>query len=59
MVHIYGHSWPVRWGDEGEEKMVKVYSNCDEAELFVNGKSCWSEKDETARIFLLQVCVGM
>jgi beta-galactosidase len=39
MVHIYGHSWPVRWGDDGEEKMVKVYSNCDEAELFINNKS--------------------
>jgi len=39
MAHIYGHSWPVRWGDEGEEKMVKVYSNCDKAELFVNGAS--------------------
>ncbi len=39
MVHIYGHSWPTRWGDAGELKMVKVYSNCDEAELFVNGKS--------------------
>jgi len=39
MVHVYGHSWPVRWGDAGEEKMVKVYSNCDEAELFLNGKS--------------------
>jgi beta-galactosidase len=39
MVHIYGHTWPVRWGNEGEEKMIKVYSNCDEAELFVNGKS--------------------
>ncbi|MGE6219035.1 glycoside hydrolase family 2 TIM barrel-domain containing protein [Nubsella zeaxanthinifaciens] len=39
MAHIYGHSWPVRWGADGEEKMVKVYSNCDEAELFINGKS--------------------
>jgi beta-galactosidase len=44
MVHIYGHSWPVRWGNEGEEKMIKVFSNCDEAELFVNGKSCGTKK---------------
>ena len=39
MAHLYGHSWPVRWGDEGELKLVKVYSNCAQAELFVNGKS--------------------
>lgn len=39
MVHLYGHTWPVRWGNEGEEKMIKVYSNCAEAELYVNGKS--------------------
>ncbi|WP_022824934.1 glycoside hydrolase family 2 TIM barrel-domain containing protein [Hymenobacter norwichensis] len=39
MVHLYGHSWPVRWGEDGELKMVKVYSNCAEAELFVNSKS--------------------
>ncbi|WP_296635701.1 glycoside hydrolase family 2 TIM barrel-domain containing protein [Polaribacter sp.] len=39
MVHIYGHSWPVRWGNVGEKKTVKVYSNCDKVELFVNGIS--------------------
>jgi len=44
MVHIYGHSWPVRWGNDGEEKMIKVYSNCDQAELFVNGKTAGVKK---------------
>lgn len=44
MVHIYGHTWPVRWGDAGEQKTVKVYSNCTEAELFLNGKSCGVKK---------------
>lgn len=39
MAHIYGHTWQVRWGEEGESKLVKVYSNCDKAELFVNGVS--------------------
>jgi beta-galactosidase len=39
MVHIYGHSWPVRWGEKGEKRSVHVYSNCDTAELFLNGKS--------------------
>jgi beta-galactosidase len=40
MVHIYGHSWPIRCGKEGEKKTVRVYSNCPEAELFLNGQSC-------------------
>jgi beta-galactosidase len=39
MIHLHGHSWPVRWGAEGETKVLKVYSNCDEVELFLNGKS--------------------
>jgi beta-galactosidase len=39
MAHIYGHSWPVRWGREDQARLVKVYSNCPSAELFLNGKS--------------------
>ncbi len=39
MIHIFGHSWQTRWGNAGEEKLVKVYSNCGEVELFVNGVS--------------------
>jgi beta-galactosidase len=40
MAHIYGHTWPVRCGEPGERKMLKVYSNCDTVELFLNGASC-------------------
>jgi beta-galactosidase len=47
MAHIYGHNWPVRWGGDGELKMVKAYSNCDEAELFVNGKSYGIKKRDS------------
>jgi beta-galactosidase len=39
MAHIYGHSWPIRGGAPGETRQVRVYSNCDQAELFLNGRS--------------------
>ncbi len=39
MIHILGHSQPVRWGERDEEKEVFVYSNCPQVELFVNGES--------------------
>ena len=39
MIRLYGHSWPTRWGETDELKLVKVYSNCETAELFLNGVS--------------------
>ncbi|SDE07555.1 Beta-galactosidase/beta-glucuronidase [Paenibacillus sp. UNCCL117] len=39
MVRIYGHSMPVRWGAPDERKQIRVYSNADEVELFLNGES--------------------
>ncbi|MGB0371553.1 MAG: glycoside hydrolase family 2 TIM barrel-domain containing protein [Opitutales bacterium] len=47
MLRIYGHTWPVRWGEEGEAKMLKVYSNCDTVELFLNGKSLGKRERES------------
>jgi len=46
MVHIYGHSWPVRWGERDEAKLLKVYSNCPSVELFVNGESVGMKQRE-------------
>ena len=47
MVHIYGHTWPVRWGDADEQKVIKVYSNCNTVELFVNGQSQGTKKRDS------------
>jgi beta-galactosidase len=44
MLHIYGYSWPIRWGGKEERKLVKVYSNCPSVELFVNGASMGARK---------------
>lgn len=37
MIHVVGH-W-TRRGQAGQERTVRVYSNCDTAELFLNGRS--------------------
>lgn len=47
MAHIYGHTWPVRWGKPGQPRPVHVYSNCERAELFVNGVSAGARKRDS------------
>jgi len=44
MIHIYGHSWPARWGEPGELKLVKIYSNCETVELLLDGVSQGTKK---------------
>jgi beta-galactosidase len=44
MVRIYGHTWPIRWGAPGEARSVHVYSNCERAELFLNGQSLGTKR---------------
>lgn len=44
MVHIFGANWPTRWGKADEEKQLKVFSNCDQVELFLNGESLGTKK---------------
>jgi beta-galactosidase len=50
MIHLYGHSWPVRWGELGEKKLIKVYSNCETVELFLNGVS-WGARKRNSQDF--------
>lgn len=42
VVHVFPHwSWP---GKEGKTMKVAAYTNCEEVELFVNGKSAGKKK---------------
>jgi beta-galactosidase len=39
VCHIESPTWPIRCGESGALKRVRVYSNCERVELFVNGRS--------------------
>jgi beta-galactosidase len=44
MVHIVGHwTWPE---EEGRVKPIKVYSNTEELELYLNGKSLGAKRED-------------
>jgi len=34
MVYIVSHTWPLRWKTPGKKDNIRIYSNCDEVELF-------------------------
>ncbi len=34
MVYIASHTWPQRWTSPGVKNNIRIYSNCDEVELF-------------------------
>lgn len=46
MVYIVSHTQSTRIGKNKEYKLVKVYSNCDNVELFVNGASQGSKEKQ-------------
>lgn len=39
MVYIVSHTWPDRWTEPGLKDSIRVFSNCDEVELFNDVKS--------------------
>jgi beta-galactosidase len=48
MVHVLGHGWRERWGTPGEAKEIRVYSNCPQVELIVNGTSAGTKTRDIA-----------
>ena len=61
VCHIEAHSWPVRVGDPNKAQRVRVITNCESVELFLNGVSqgvCAGKPDDWLRVWHLQLPEG-
>ncbi len=58
VCHIEAHSWAVRVGDSAEKQRVRVITNCETVELFLNGESQGTRTDEWLRTWYLALPEG-
>lgn len=58
VCHIEAHSWPVRVGDLSEKQRVRVITNCETVELFLNGASQGTHTDGWLRAWQLDLPEG-
>ncbi len=55
VVYIESPTWPVRTADPAVPQPVKVYSNCPNVELFLDGRSLGQKQRDTAKF----PCAGL
>ncbi len=57
VCHLEAHSWPLRVGATPEQR-IRVISNCDSVELFVNGESQGTRTDGWLRSWQVTLAAG-
>jgi beta-galactosidase len=58
MIYIHSHTWTHRYGQPGEKQPMEVFSNCENVELFVNGKSQGIRKKVDGYVWLAEFTPG-
>lgn len=58
VCHIEAHSWPIRVGVSGDKQRVRVITNCESVELFLNGESQGTRTDGWLRAWHLNLPEG-
>ncbi|MCU0419900.1 MAG: DUF4982 domain-containing protein [Cyclobacteriaceae bacterium] len=59
MIYIHSHTWTHRYGKPGEKQAIEVFSNCETAELFVNGISQGKRAKAEGYTWRVDLALGM